>query len=103
MDQVWCGDNSCICVDIKSGMATNGGCRCDERALRQAVHYWKNKTPDSRLRTIINYQNDIISRLSLGKQTKSNREFIILLQDQILLLMKAIAKDAPGYLEGLKE
>lgn len=31
-----CGDNSCIVAKPK-GMATNGGCRCDERRLRLAV------------------------------------------------------------------
>ena len=24
-----CGDNSCLCVEHKRGMRTNGGCRCD--------------------------------------------------------------------------
>jgi hypothetical protein len=31
-----CGDNSCV-VAKPRGMATNGGCRCDERKLRRAV------------------------------------------------------------------
>jgi hypothetical protein len=35
-----CGDNSCIVAQPK-GMATNGGCRCDERTLRRAVQWWK--------------------------------------------------------------
>jgi len=33
-------DNSCVCAEAE-GMATNGGCRCDERKLRQAVQYWR--------------------------------------------------------------
>ena len=33
-------DNSCICAR-PTGMATNGGCRCDERKLRQAVSWWR--------------------------------------------------------------
>jgi hypothetical protein len=36
VELVGCGDNSCVIVSPK-GMATNGGCRCDERALRRAV------------------------------------------------------------------
>lgn len=35
-----CGDNSCV-VRTPRGMATNGGCRCDERELRWALQYWK--------------------------------------------------------------
>jgi hypothetical protein len=35
-----CGDNSC-CIVAPKGMATNGGCRCDERALRRAVQALK--------------------------------------------------------------
>lgn len=34
-------DNSCVCV-APTGMATNGGCRCDERKLRRAVTYWRS-------------------------------------------------------------
>lgn len=33
-------DNSCI-VAQATGMATNGGCRCDERQLRRAVQWWR--------------------------------------------------------------
>ncbi len=33
-------DNSCV-VTRPRGMATNGGCRCDDRKLRQAVMYWR--------------------------------------------------------------
>lgn len=33
---VGCGDNSCI-VAKPTGMATNGGCRCDEQRLKRAV------------------------------------------------------------------
>ncbi len=33
-------DNSCICARPQ-GMATNGGCRCDERKLRRAVQWWR--------------------------------------------------------------
>lgn len=33
-------DNSCVCAQAE-GMATNGGCRCDEKKLRQAVAYWR--------------------------------------------------------------
>lgn len=35
-----CGDNSCV-VQTPKGMATNGGCRCDERKLRSAVRILK--------------------------------------------------------------
>lgn len=35
-----CGDNSCI-VHTPTGMATNGGCRCEERELRRAVQWLK--------------------------------------------------------------
>lgn len=31
-----CGDNSCL-IEKPRGMATNGGCRCEPRALRLAV------------------------------------------------------------------
>lgn len=33
---VGCGDHSCV-VARPNGMGTNGGCRCDEHALRRAV------------------------------------------------------------------
>jgi hypothetical protein len=33
-------DNSCVCATA-TGMATNGGCRCDERKLRRAVGFWR--------------------------------------------------------------
>lgn len=33
-------DNSCV-VAAARGMATNGGCRCDEHQLRLAVQYWR--------------------------------------------------------------
>ena len=33
---VGCGDNSCL-VERPRGMATNGGCHCEPRALRHAV------------------------------------------------------------------
>lgn len=35
-------DNSCV-VTKPTGMATNGGCRCDERKLRQAVRWWRQR------------------------------------------------------------
>ncbi len=35
-----CGDSSCQ-VAQASGMSTNGGCRCDERTLRQALAFYK--------------------------------------------------------------
>jgi hypothetical protein len=35
-------DNSCV-VARPNGMATNGGCRCDERTLRRAVQWWRGK------------------------------------------------------------
>ncbi len=35
-------DNSCVCAS-PHGMATNGGCRCDERKLRQAVQWWRRR------------------------------------------------------------
>ena len=37
-----CGDNSCE-VEKPKGMATNGGCRCDEGTLRRALHYYKRR------------------------------------------------------------
>ena len=33
-------DHSCVCAKAE-GQAPNGGCRCDERKLRQAVQYWR--------------------------------------------------------------
>lgn len=36
-----CGDSSCITTPGRGGQHTNGGCRCDERALRRAVQYWR--------------------------------------------------------------
>lgn len=38
-----CGDNSCI-VARPSGMATNGGCRCDVHRLRSALNYWRRRS-----------------------------------------------------------
>ena len=35
-----CGDNSCVVAQPK-GMATNGGCRCELREVRGALHYWR--------------------------------------------------------------
>jgi hypothetical protein len=35
-------DNSCLCAR-PDGMATNGGCRCDERKLRIAVQFWRQR------------------------------------------------------------
>lgn len=35
-----CGDTSCE-VRTPSGMATNGGCRCDPREVRWALRYFK--------------------------------------------------------------
>lgn len=35
-------DASCICVKA-TGQHTNGGCRCDERKLRQAVTWWRRR------------------------------------------------------------
>ena len=39
-----CGDSSCIVQQTRSGMHTNGGCRCDERRLRQAMQYWRRRS-----------------------------------------------------------
>ena len=50
-----CGDNSCICCpkEEKTGMRTNGGCRCfkhgnflalsseENRKVRRAILYWR--------------------------------------------------------------
>jgi hypothetical protein len=35
-------DNSCV-VAKATGMATNGGCRCDERTLRRAIQFWRGR------------------------------------------------------------
>lgn len=35
-------DNSCV-VAYADGVATNGGCRCDERKLRRAVQWWRGR------------------------------------------------------------
>lgn len=35
-----CGDSSCI-VRAPTGMATNGGCRCESPALRTAVRWYR--------------------------------------------------------------
>jgi hypothetical protein len=37
-----CGDSSCV-VKTPNGQRTNGGCRCEERALRRGVRYWRAK------------------------------------------------------------
>jgi hypothetical protein len=37
-----CGDNSCE-VQQASGMATNGGCCCDERTVRRALRFYKRR------------------------------------------------------------
>lgn len=39
---VGCGDNSCVIV-TPSGMATNGGCRCEARELRFALQHFKRR------------------------------------------------------------
>ena len=38
---IGCGDNSCVCATCVGGLATNGGCQCDARALRRAVMWWR--------------------------------------------------------------
>jgi hypothetical protein len=43
-------DNSCVCARPE-GMATNGGCRCDEHKLRRAVQWWR-RVAEFRLVTI---------------------------------------------------
>lgn len=35
-----CGDSGCTCR-APSGMATNGGCRCDDRTVRRALVMWR--------------------------------------------------------------
>jgi hypothetical protein len=35
-------DHSCVCAR-PTGMAPNGGCRCDERTLRRAVSWWRRR------------------------------------------------------------
>lgn len=35
-------DNSCL-IARPDGMATNGGCRCDEHKLRRAVQFWRQR------------------------------------------------------------
>jgi len=37
---IGCGDSGCI-IARRSGQCTNGGCRCDERALRKAVLWYR--------------------------------------------------------------
>jgi hypothetical protein len=37
-----CGDHSCVVVR-PTGMATNGGCRCQERELRRALTWYKRR------------------------------------------------------------
>lgn len=37
-----CGDNSCQVAQPR-GMATNGGCRCEERELRRALQWYKRR------------------------------------------------------------
>jgi hypothetical protein len=39
---VGCGDNSCL-VERPRGMATNGGCHCEPRALRLAVMAYRTE------------------------------------------------------------
>lgn len=36
---IGCGDNSCV-HGRRGGLATNGGCRCDESQLRRAAQIW---------------------------------------------------------------
>lgn len=40
-----CGDNSCECRS-PGGMATNGGCRCDDRRKRAALLAWRGYAMD---------------------------------------------------------
>lgn len=35
-----CGDNSCV-IGRRGGMGTNGGCHCDDRAVRRAARAWR--------------------------------------------------------------
>ena len=37
---IGCGDSGCI-IARRGGQCTNGGCRCDERALRKAVMWYR--------------------------------------------------------------
>jgi hypothetical protein len=39
LEQIDCGDNSCVFAAKKTGMRTNGGCRCiDKPELRRIMH-----------------------------------------------------------------
>lgn len=38
-----CMDNSCL-ISPPKGMGTNGGCRCDIRAFRRAMTYWRRRS-----------------------------------------------------------
>ena len=42
MPESGCGDSSCE-VARPRGMATNGGCCCDERTVRRALRWWKRR------------------------------------------------------------
>jgi ParB-like chromosome segregation protein Spo0J len=42
-----CGDAGCVCAWPKTGMRTNGGCRCEERDLRRGVMHWRKRALDA--------------------------------------------------------
>jgi hypothetical protein len=53
---VGCGDSACD-VAQPPGMATNGGCRCDERTVRVAIRYY-NRLAAFRAETIRMMKSD---------------------------------------------
>jgi hypothetical protein len=36
-----CCDHACDCV-MRTNVGTNGGCQCDEQALRRALRWWRS-------------------------------------------------------------
>ncbi len=62
-------DNSYLCAS-PHGMATNGGCHCDERKLRAAVQWW---------RRVANYRLVTIQLMRDGDAVKQRDEMVAML------------------------
>ena len=72
-----CGDNSCLCAYPRTGMRTNGGCRCfkmppstERRKAEQAVQFWHQRS---------NYFENLVKEVQeeLGGRPASDTETLV--------------------------
>jgi hypothetical protein len=63
-----CGDNSCV-VRHPTGMATNGGCRCEARELRRAVMWHKRRATflEETIKELMITQRELTDQIEAAK------------------------------------